>query len=80
MVIALAGDDSDTPMGLGIAVAMNAESWYDIPPQVILEFDFSWDSLGVNNPGGLYFAFYREYTRVIGYSGDFMVVRTRYHN
>jgi len=80
MVIALAGDDSDTPMGLGIAVAMNAESWYDIPPQVILEFDFSWDSLGVNNPGGLYFAFDSEYTPGIGYSGDFMVVSTTDQN
>ena len=74
MVIALAGEDSDTPTGLGLALTMDAESWYDIPPQVVLEFDFIWDSLGLGTLGGLYFEWDSEYIPGLGYSGDFMVV------
>ena len=74
MAIALAGDDGDTPMGMGLALTTSAESWYDIPPQVVVEFDFIWDSLGINTPGGLYFGWDSEYVPGVGYSGDFMVV------
>ena len=74
MVIALAGEDSDTPTGLGLALTLDAESWYDIPPQVVLEFDFIWDSLGSGTLGGLYFEWDSEYIPGLGYSGDFMVV------
>ena len=36
LVVAFAGDDNDTPMGLGLAFASDARSWYDTAPTEVL--------------------------------------------
>ena len=74
LVVAFAGDDNDTPIGLGLAIAPDAGSWYDTPPTTVLEFNFQWDSLGVDTSGGVYFGFDSQYEPGSGYSGSFMVL------
>ena len=74
LVVAFAGDDNDTPIGLGLAIASDAGSWYDTPPTTVMEYSFSWDSLGTDTANGAYFGFDSEYQPGIGYTGSFMVL------
>jgi len=74
LVVAFAGDDNDTPMGLGLAFASDARSWYDTAPTEVMVFDFFWDSLGTDTTNGVYFGFDSEYQSGIGYTGSFMIV------
>jgi hypothetical protein len=74
LVVAFAGDDNDTPMGLGLAIAPDAVSWYDTAPTEVMVFSFQWDSLGTDTTDGVYFGFDSEYQPGIGYTGSFMIV------
>ena len=74
LVLAFAGDDNDTPIGLGLAIASDAGSWYDTPPTTVMEYSFLWDSLGTDTTNGAYFGFDSEYQPGIGYTGSFMVL------
>jgi len=74
LIVAFAGDDNDTPMGLGLAIAPNAKSWYDTAPTEVMVFSFKWDSLGTDTTNGVYFGFDSEYQAGIGYTGSFMIV------
>ena len=49
-------------------------SWYDTPPTTVLEFNFHWDSLGIDTTGGVYFGFDSQYEPGSGYAGSFMVL------
>jgi len=74
LVVAFAGDDNDTPMGLGLAFASDARSWYDTAPTEVMVFDFFWDSLGTDTTNGVYFGFDSEYQPGVGYTGSFMIL------
>jgi len=74
LVVAFAGDDNDTPIGLGLAIASDAGSWYDTPPTTVMEYSFLWDSLGTDTTSGAYFGFDSEYQPGTGYTGSFMVL------
>ena len=74
LVVAFAGDDNDTPMGLGLAIAADAGSWYNTPPTTVMEYSFQWDSLGTDTVNGVYFGFDSEYQPGTGYTGSFMVL------
>ena len=74
LVVAFAGDDNDTPMGLGLAIAADAGSWYDTSPTIVMEYSFRWDSLGTDTTNGVYFGFDSEYQPGTGYTGSFMVL------
>ena len=75
LVVAFAGDDNDTPMGLGLAIATNAGSWYETPPTTVKEYNnFQWDSLGTDTTNGAYFGFDSEFQPGIGYTGSFLIL------
>ena len=74
LVVAFAGDDNDTPMGLGLAITPEASSWYDTAPTEVMVFSFQWDSLGIDTSGGVYFGFDSQYEPGAGYTGSFMVL------
>ena len=74
LVVAFAGDDNDTPIGLGIAIAPAAGSWYETPPSEVMVFNFQWDSLATDTANGVYFGFDSEYQPGTGYNGSFLVL------
>ena len=74
LLVAFAGDDNNTPLGLGLAIASKAGSWYEIEPTEIMSFDFLWDSLAVDTLNGVYFGFDSEYEIGVGYKGTFIVL------
>ena len=74
LLVAFAGDDNDTPIGLGLAFTSEARSWYGTEPAEIMSFNFSWDSAGAGVQNGIYFGFDSEYEPGIGYSGSFLVI------
>lgn len=74
LLVAFAGDDNNTPLGLGLAIASKAGSWYETEPTNIMSFDFLWDSLAVDTLNGIYFGFDSEYEIGTGYSGTFIVL------
>ena len=74
LVVAFAGDDNNTPLGLGLAIASKADSWYETEPRSIISFNFLWDSIAVDTLNGIYFGFDTEYEVGVGYSGNFIVV------
>ena len=74
LLVAFAGDDNNTPLGLGLAIASKAGSWYETEPTNIMSFDFLWDSLAVDTLNGVYFGFDSEYEIGTGYSGTFIVL------
>ena len=74
LLVAFAGDDNNTPLGLGLAIAFKAGSWYETEPTEIMSFDFLWDSLAVDTLNGVYFGFDSEYEIGTGYKGTFIVL------
>ena len=74
LLVAFAGDDNNTPLGLGLAIAFKAGSWYETEPTEIMSFDFLWDSLAVDTLNGVYFGFDSEYEIGSGYKGTFIVL------
>ena len=75
LLVAFAGEENDTPTGLGLALATNATSWYDTPPEIVMEYDyFFWDSLGADTTNGIFFGFESEYVIGTGYIGSFIVI------
>jgi hypothetical protein len=74
LLVAFAGDDNNTPLGLGLAIASKAGSWYETEPTEIMSFDFLWDSLAVDTLNGVYFGFDSEYEIGTGYKGTFIVL------
>ena len=74
LLVAFAGDDNNTPLGLGLAIASKAGSWYETEPTEIMSFDFLWDSLAVDTLNGVYFGFDSEYEIGSGYKGTFIVL------
>ena len=74
LLVAFAGDDNDTPIGLGLAFTSEARSWYGTEPAEIMSFNFSWDSLGSGVQNGIYFGFDSEYQPGVGYIGSFLVI------
>ena len=74
LLVAFAGDDNNTPLGLGFALATNANSWYDTEPDEITNFNFSWDSLGSDISSGIYFGFDSQYEPGLGYTGSFLII------
>ena len=74
LLVAFAGDDNNTPLGLGLALAFNANSWYDIDPIEVINFNFSWDSLGSDISNGIYFGFDSQYQPGLGYTGSFLII------
>ena len=74
LLVAFAGDDNDTPIGLGLAFTPNARDWYETEPSEIMSFTFSWDSSGSDISNGVYFGFDSGYQPGSGYSGSFLVI------
>ena len=74
LLVAFAGDDNNTPLGLGLAIAFKAGSWYETEPTELMSFDFLWDSLAVDTLNGVYFGFDSEYEIGTGYKGTFIVL------
>lgn len=74
LLVAFAGDDNDTPIGLGLAFAPKARDWYETEPSEIMSFTFSWDSSGSDISNGVYFGFDSGYQPGSGYSGSFLVI------
>ena len=74
LIVSFAGDDNDTPIGLGLAFTSEARSWYGTEPTEVMSFNFSWDSSGAGVQNGIYFGFDSEYEPGIGYSGSFLVI------
>ena len=75
LVVALAGDYNGTPTGIGLALAADANSWYDTPPSTILDFNFIWDSLGTGIVNGIYLGDSAGYkTGGSQYIGTYMIV------
>ena len=74
LLVAFAGDDNDTPIGLGLAFTPKAKDWYETEPSEIMSFTFSWDSSGSDISNGVYFGFDSGYQPGSGYSGSFLVI------
>ena len=80
MAVAFAGDDNNTPVGLGIAVCFKSESWYEIPPEQQYQTSFIWDSLGVKTLNTIELGANALFNNISGYNATYLLINSQNNN